>query len=82
MQRHRFRYPRQNRYKRLIVRPLFLAQTCDDLLGCDTAAADSGYGLAICEDVMGAMGGSISHRTQGGLFSVTLCFPILPQQEG
>ena len=30
-----------------------------------TAAADSGYGLAICEDVMGAMGGSISHRTQG-----------------
>ena len=47
-----------------------------------TAAADSGYGLAICEDVMGAMGGSISHRTQGGLFSVTLRFPILPQQEG
>jgi len=46
-----------------------------------TAAADSGYGLAICEDVMGAMGGSISHRTQGSLFSVTLRFPILPQQE-
>ena len=47
-----------------------------------TAAANSGYGLAICEDVMGAMGGSISHRTQGDLFSVTLRFPILPQQEG
>ena len=30
---------------------------------------------------MGAMGGSISHRTQGSLFSVTLRFPILPQQE-
>ena len=44
-----------------------------------TAAADSGYGLIICEDVMNALGGSISHRVADGRFSVTLRFRTLPE---
>ena len=47
-----------------------------------TAAAHSGYGLIICEDVMNALGGSIAHRVADGRFSVTLRFRTLPEQDG
>lgn len=46
-----------------------------------TAAGDSGYGLVICEDVMSALGGSVSHGTEGGRFCIVLRFPILPGRE-
>lgn len=46
-----------------------------------TAAGDSGYGLVICEDVMSALGGSVSHGTEDGRFCIVLRFPILPGRE-
>jgi len=45
------------------------------------AAGDSGYGLVICEDVMSALGGSVSHGTEDGRFCIVLRFPILPGRE-
>ena len=44
------------------------------------AAANSGYGLAICGDVLNTLGGGISHRTADVRFSVTLRFLTPPEQ--